>query len=146
MLYVLSLFGYLLLVMILLAIVATVFTNALIDSVGHTREGGIPRRTWVTHSIVTAPLWGAAGWAFVLVVAAALVGVFPPGLFLLEYFAWLGALAGWSHLLLDSVTEGGVFSFDGSRRALAHFAYDNWPLNVGFSVLGVALLFAALLG
>jgi len=145
MLYVVSLLGYPLLVTIILVAVATVFTNAIIDSVGHTHRGGIPRRTWVTHSIVTAPLWGAAGWAFVLVVAAALVGVFPPGTFLLEYFAWLGALAGWSHLVLDSVTEGGVFSFDGSLRALAHFAYDNPLLNLGFSALGVVLVLMAIL-
>jgi hypothetical protein len=145
-LYVASLFGYPLLLTVVLAAAATFFTNALIDAVGHTSVGGIPTRTWVGHSIVTAPLWGALAWAFVLIVPAAFLGVFPPHLVLLGFFTSLGALSGWSHLLVDSLTEGGVFDLDGRRRALAHFDYDNWPLNLGFSLLGVLLLFAALLG
>lgn len=60
MLVVASFFRYPVLFAIFLVVVAMVLTNILIDEVGHTRDGGIPRRTWVTHSIVTAPLWGAA--------------------------------------------------------------------------------------
>ncbi len=73
------------------------------------------------------------------------MGVFPPHLVLLGFFTSLGFLSGWSHLLLDSLTEGGVFDLDGKRRALAHFAYDNPLLNLGFSALGVALVLMAVL-
>jgi hypothetical protein len=145
MLFVLSLFGYPLLITVFLAIVATILTNAVIDKGGHARGDGVPRRTWVTHSLITAPFWGAATWVATLVVPAALVGVFPPNLALLGLFALLGVLAGWSHLLLDSVTEGGVFAFDRRRRAIAHYSYDNPPLNLAFSALGLALLLAAIL-
>ena len=143
-LYVVSYSGYPLLITVLLMVVATVFTNFLIDKVGHTREDGVPRRTWVTHSVVTAPLWGAAAWALTIIVPAALVGVFPPGLVLLALFSALGAVAGWSHLFLDSLTEGGIFAPGGKRWALAHFSYDNRSLNLGLSALGLTLLFVAL--
>ena len=143
-LYVVSYFGYPLLITVSLMVVATVFTNFLIDKVGHTRRDGFPRRTWVTHSVVTAPLWGAAAWALTIIVPAALVGVFPPGLVLLALFSALGALAGWSHLFLDSLTEGGVFAPGGRRWALAHFSYDNRSLNLGLSALGLTLLLVAL--
>jgi Protein of unknown function (DUF1286) len=145
MLWIVTLFGDPLVVVLLLAAVATVLTNALIDEVGHTSRDGISRRRFLTHSIITAPFWGAAVWAAVLIVPAASLGLFPPDPLLLRFFASLGVLAAWSHLLLDSLTEGGVFAFSFHRRALAHFAYDNGPLNLAFSVLGVLLLFAALL-
>jgi hypothetical protein len=143
-LYVVSYFGYPLIVTALLMVVATVFTNFLIDKVGHTRGEGVPRRTWITHSVVTAPLWGAGAWALTITVPAAFVGVFPPGLILLALFSALGAVAGWSHLFLDSLTEGGVFAPDGKRWALAHFSYDNRSLNLGLSALGLTFLFVAL--
>jgi len=145
MIWIITLFGDPLVVVLLLAAVATVFTNAIIDELGHTTTDGVPRRKFLTHSIITAPFWGAAVWALVLIVPAASLGLFPPDPVLLWFFTSLGVLAAWSHLLLDSLTEGGVFAFSSRRRALAHLAYDNWPLNLGFSLLGVVLLFAALL-
>ena len=93
-LYVASLFGYPLLLTIVLAVAATFFTNALIDAVGHTSVRGIPTRTWVGHSIVTAPLWGALAWALILMVPAASVGAFPPHLVLLGFFTSLGSSLG----------------------------------------------------
>jgi hypothetical protein len=146
MIWIITLFGDPLAVTLLLAAVATVFTNAIIDELGHTTTEGVAKRRFLTHSIITAPFWGAAVWALVLIVPAASLGLLPHDPVLLSFFASLGVLAAWSHLLLDSLTEGGVFAFSFRRRALAHFAYDNWPLNLGFSLLGVALLFAALLG
>ncbi|HUI00604.1 MAG TPA: DUF1286 domain-containing protein [Nitrososphaerales archaeon] len=145
MIWIVTLFGDPLVILLLLATVATVLTNALIDELGHANEDGVKRRTFLTHSVITAPFWGAAVWAIVLIIPAASLGIFPPDPVLLRFFASLGVLAAWSHLLLDSLTEGGVFVSSFQRRALAHFAYDNWPLNLGFSVLGVFLLFAALL-
>jgi hypothetical protein len=146
MIWIITLFGDPLVVMLLLAAVATVFTNAIIDELGHTTTDGVPRRRFLTHSIITAPFWGAAAWALVFIVPATSLGLFPPDPVLLWFFASLGVLAAWSHLLLDSLTESGVFAFSFRRQALAHFAYDNWTLNLSFSLLGVVLLFAALLG
>lgn len=35
-------------------------TNELIDVLGHFARGGIPVRTFWTHSVFTAPIWGIA--------------------------------------------------------------------------------------
>ena len=144
-LYVASYLTYLSVFTVILAVPATILTNFLIDKVGHDGAGGVPRRTWVTHSVVTAPLWGGLAWALTLIVPAALFGVFPPNLSRLGFFLALGVLSGWSHLFLDSLTEGGVYGFDRRRRALGHLPYDNRAMNLGCSALGFTLFFVALM-
>ena len=58
------------------------------------------------------------------------------------FVAGLGAVLAYSHILLDALTEGGVYI--GRRRAaLAHLRYDNLILNGTFTGLGVLLVFAA---
>ena len=48
----------------------------------------------------------------------------------------------YSHLLLDSLTQGEVHL--GRRRvALAHLRYDNGVLNGAFAALGLLMVFAA---
>ncbi len=143
-LYVASLVVYLQFLTVVFALAATILTNVLIDKVGHVEANGGSRRAWVTHSIVTAPLWGAAAWGLTLIVPAALLGVFPPNMSRLGFFVFLGVVSGWSHLVLDSITEGGVFGLDGRRRAMGHFSYDNAGVNFGCSALGLALLIVAL--
>jgi hypothetical protein len=130
-------------VTVALAVFATFLTNVLIDRLGHDRRGGVPRRKWLTHSVVTAPIWGGVAWALTLTVPLAVVDVLPHLIFLV-FFVALGALAGWSHLLLDAVTEGGVFGLRGKRLAMAHFSYDNPGLNMWFCALGLTLLFVGL--
>ena len=46
--------------------------NRIIDSIGHTfrntQYGELPVRSWSTHSVFTAPLWGAAvGFASIII-------------------------------------------------------------------------------
>jgi len=116
-------------------------TNKVIDIFGHGTRGGRPVRSFWTHSVFTAPVWG---------IAVALVSAYLLDIILGEAMTTSqGLLAGGigiafacSHLLLDALTEGGVYL--GSRRvALAHLRYDNLILNGVFTALGVLLAFAA---
>jgi hypothetical protein len=118
-------------------------TNLVIDEVGHVKQGGRPVRSFWTHSIATAPLWGVA----IALVSTYLVGratghaVGAPQTVLLAGF---GVIIACSHLLLDALTEGGVF-LARRRVAIAHLRYDNTLLNTAFAAIGLALVFAALL-
>ncbi len=60
------------------------------------------------------------------------------------FVAGLGIVLAYSHLLLDALTEGGVYLWR-RRIALAHLRYNNLILNGAFAALGVLLVFAALL-
>jgi hypothetical protein len=116
-------------------------TNELIDVMGHVSKGGRPVRSFWTHSVFTAPAWGisvAVASAYVIDAIAGQALTAPEALLA----AGLGVVFACSHLLLDSLTEGGVYL--GRRRvALAHFRYDNVILNGAFTGLGVLLVFAA---
>lgn len=115
--------------------------NLLIDVLGHTRTG-VPSRTRLTHSVFTAPLWGAStGYASYLVVSQILSLQTSPNLVL-----WVsaGVLTSLGHLFLDSMTQAGVYSWN-RRMAVAHFKYDNPALNAGFVLTGVALSAMAIL-
>jgi Protein of unknown function (DUF1286) len=115
-------------------------TNELIDALGHVTRGGRPVRSFWTHSVFSAPVWG---------IAAALVSTYTLDIVLGQAMATpqallaggLGIVFAYSHLLLDAVTEGGVYL--GRRRvALAHLRYDNLVLNGAFTALGMLLVFA----
>jgi len=55
----------------------------------------------------------------------------------------IGAVLSYSHLLLDSFTEGGIYL--GRRRlAIAHLRYNNPVANGAFTALGAILILAAL--
>ena len=116
--------------------------NELIDALGHVKRGGMPVRSFWTHSVITAPVWGAAA----ALVSANLLGMILGQATTIsqEFFVGgLGILFACSHLLLDALTEGGVYL--GRRRlALAHLRYDNPILNGIFTALGVLLVFATL--
>ena len=117
--------------------------NYLIDALGHTRRDGNPTRTWLTHSLITAPAWGGSVALASLVSLTQASGSVLPGGTLVPWTA-LGVLIAGQHLFLDSLTQAGVYSWR-RRIALAHFRYDNVALNLCFSLLG-ALLIAAALG
>jgi len=115
-------------------------TNQLIDVLGHFTRGGMPIRSFWTHSVFTAPVWG---------IAAALVSAYLLDIILGQAMmtsqalvvSGLGVIFAYSHLLLDALTEGGVYL--GRRRvALAHLRYDNLVLNWAFTALGILLLLA----
>ena len=117
-------------------------TGFVIDALGHSRRGGRSVRSWTTHSVVTAPLWGASiGLVTVLALSVFLHG-FQEGP-LLGFAALLGVASGYSHLLLDSMTEGGVYGLR-RRVALAHHGNRNPVLNLAFLLLGVVLGLAGL--
>jgi hypothetical protein len=116
-------------------------TNELIDVLGHATRGGRPVRSFRTHSVFSAPWWG---------IAAALVSAYTLDAILGQamttsqalFVCGLGVIFAYSHLLLDAITEGGVYL--GRRRvALAHLRYDNLVLNGAFTALGMLLVFAA---
>jgi membrane-bound metal-dependent hydrolase YbcI (DUF457 family) len=119
-----------------LALVLSLAVNMVIDELGHVTRRGFVSRSPLTHSVFTAPIWGGAvgylawrGWLQ--------LGLGAQGL---EWsFILLGGAVAGSHLLLDSMTERGVFLFT-HRVALAHFGSRNVILNGIFVVLGVALV------
>jgi hypothetical protein len=115
-------------------------TNALIDVLGHVNKGGRPVRAFWTHSILLAPLWGIAVSVASLYVLDAVTGLDMNALQAV-FAAGLGAVLAYSHLLLDALTEGGVF-FARRRIALAHLRNNNLVLNAAFAGLGVVLLLA----
>jgi hypothetical protein len=114
--------------------------NYIIDALGHSR-GAAPSRTRITHSVFTAPLWGALVSFISIGVTSHAVPShlqFPPSLL------WIaaGISIAMMHLLLDSLTQAGVFYWK-SRIALAHFRYDNLALNAGFAASGFFLIVLA---
>jgi hypothetical protein len=116
-------------------------TNEIIDVLGHFTRGGVPVRSFWTHSIFTAPIWGIA----VAVASAYLLDAITGQAMTTSqtfFVAGLGTVLAYSHLLLDALTEGGVY-FGRRRVALAHLRYNNLVLNSAFAALGVLLVFAA---
>jgi hypothetical protein len=118
-----------------LAVVLSLLVNYAIDELGHMTKRGLMVRSPVTHSVFTAPLWGGAVGYLVWLVGASLSLVGPS----LEWPTMiLGMVAAYSHLLLDAVTEGGVF-FLTKRIAIAHFRSSNVLLNAACVVAGLLL-------
>jgi hypothetical protein len=114
-------------------------TNVLID-MGHVNKGGMSVRAFWTHSILVAPLWGIAVSVASLYVLDTVTGLEVTALQAV-FAAGLGAVLAYSHLLLDALTEGGVF-FARRRIALAHLRNNNPVLNAVFAGLGIFLMLA----
>jgi len=136
-LYALSVFGTLSLYSAAAAFWLSWSVNFIVDALGHSMTGP-PTRTMLTHSVFTAPLWGAA-------VALASVSVFSrlfawnPPLAELEFWGAAGSLVAMGHLFLDSMTQAGVYYWR-NRIAIAHMRYDNPVLNAAFILAGLALV------
>ena len=116
-------------------------TNALIDVLGHVSKGGMSVRAARTHSIFVAPLWGIAVSVASLYALDIVTGLEMTALQAV-FAAGLGAVLAYSHLLLDALTEGGVF-FARRRIALAHLRNNNLVLNAVFAGLGIFLMLAS---
>jgi len=123
---------------VLLVLWLALATNWVIDVLGHTKRNGLSVRSFRTHSVILAPIWGiviAVASAFLLGAGVGQEPSTPEAV----YLAGLGAALAFSHLLPDALTEGGVFL--GRRRiALAHLRNNNVIANGAFSVLGVLLV------
>jgi hypothetical protein len=116
-------------------------TNEAIDVLGHFKRGGMPIRSFWTHSVFTAPLWGVAVALVTVYFLDRIVDLGMPASQAVLLYA-LAVVIAYSHLMLDALTEGGIFL--GRRRvALAHFRYNNPIINGAFAALGVVLVFAA---
>jgi hypothetical protein len=102
-------------------------TNELIDTLGHFTGGDVPTRSFWTHSIFTAPIWGVVA-AMASVYVLDIIARLPLTTSQTFFAAGLGTVLAYSHLLLDALTEGGVY-FGRRRVALAHLRYDNLILN-----------------
>jgi membrane-bound metal-dependent hydrolase YbcI (DUF457 family) len=119
-----------------LAVALSLLVNPVIDGLGHTRRGGFIARTPLTHSVFTAPLWGCAVGYLIWAVPMEL-GM--ESLAPLEWVVFAGTVVSLGHLLLDSLTERGVYLLRG-RMALAHFRSGNFLLNSAFVALGLGLV------
>jgi hypothetical protein len=127
----------------LLAAWLSLAINGLIDILGHTRMGDTPVRSFVTHSIFTAPVWGGlVGVASVLIPYSILK--IDPNSALTFLALTTGVIVAYSHLFLDALTEAGVY-FGRRRIAIAHFRYDNPLVNLASAMIGAALLIASFL-
>ena len=118
-----------------IAVMVSLLVNPVIDGLGHLRRGSYIARSALTHSIFTAPLWGAAIGYLLWTGSGSLVG---PAEGLEEAMVVAGVVVAMTHLLLDSMTERGVYLL-GGRIALAHFRSGNGVLNVLFLLAGVGL-------
>ncbi len=117
------------------ALVLSLIVNPVLDWLGHFRRGPYISRSPFTHSVFTAPVWGAAV-AYLVWTALGPFGVL--GVVSSTTLLAAGVVVALTHLILDSVTERGVFIL-GDRVALAHFRSGNPILNWTFVALGVAL-------
>ena len=127
---------------LILVVWLAIATNEVIDVLGHVARGGRPVRSFWTHSVFTAPVWGIATAlpsAYVLDIVLGQQLTAPQAFFA----AALGTMLAYSHLLLDILTEGGVYLLR-RRVAVAHLRYDNLVLNGAFVALGVLLIFTAI--
>ena len=138
---------------------ATIFADRIIDLVGHSPSRvhpGIMKRTPLTHSIITAPAWAIAIGVAVTYATNLLFQpattfyhirliTLPPDMATPIMVSCL--LAAFVHLLLDSLTEAGIYvphlpcredTQIFKRWKLAGFQYDNLPLNVSLTLLGLA--------
>ena len=118
-----------------LSIIMGSLVNIAIDMLSHgTREGRVFRGRFL-HS-----LEGAS--AFSLLVAAFTVFMLPLGNPYIYMTALL--LSGASHILLDSLTPGGVY-VAGYKVRLSWARYDDPAFNLFFQAVGVVLIIASLL-
>lgn len=120
------------------AVTLSLLVNPVLDWLGHFRRGPFVSRSPLTHSLLTAPVWGA-GVGYFVWYGLSEYGRSGIGL---AFFVYAGVAVALAHLLLDALTEKGVFILD-KRVALAHFRSGNRVLNGAFLVLGIGLILVA---
>lgn len=134
--------------------------NQFIDVVGHRPPypGAKPIRLARTHSIFTAPVWGAILSLIISSILLLVVNYNGAAQILrdgnLLYFGvFFGVAIGYSHLALDLITEGGIFIVGLVRRRdigmkviankryhWAQYRYDNQYVNAFAVINGVILI------
>jgi len=119
--------------------VLSYLVNFIIDALGH-EERTHPVRSPRTHTVGRS---FTIGLVLGLAVALFLHYMAPVNLMQTTVVTLMGPMVGWSHMLLDSLTEGGVFVKRRGRWvrfALAHWSYRNPAANWLFTMLGLAML------
>lgn len=127
------------------SIVLSYLVNLIIDALGHEEKDGFTRRSPRTHTMGRS---FTAGLIISLLVALFLYYMSPIGAYRALIIALMGPVVGWSHMLLDALTENGIYVKRRGRWvrfALAHFKYNNPALNWLFIIIGVMLLIKSLL-
>jgi len=124
--------------------------NAIIDDFGHKKNNyGIEVRTYKTHSILRATIYGflPAVILFFIVIHLNYFDKFIPlDRFISHKPYWIliqGLFVGGLHLLMDVITEGGIFVKKRGRFqrfAIAHIKYNNVFWNTFFQIVGIAIL------
>lgn len=129
---------------IFLAYLPSAITDWAIDKFGHKfSPDGYMTRTMVTHSIVTAPIWGfSIGLALTWILRSWLIWLFGNE----QILILAGVGASLVHLLLDSITANGIY-FPVKRMSLSNFKSDSPALNaaLGFSSLIQILMMPVIL-
>jgi len=125
--------------------------NTIIDDFGHKKNNyGIEVRTYKTHSILRATIYGslpAVALFFIAIYLNYSDKFIPLDRFLHHKPYWIliqGLFVGGLHLLMDVITEGGIFIKKNGRfqrYALAHIKYNNVFWNTFFQMTGIAILF-----
>lgn len=113
--------------------------NHVIDTFGHgVTPEGFPKRLARTHSVFTAPLWGALAAVIVTWVLSKLwfVSLTPYYLGAIE----IGVFIGYSHLFLDAFTQAGIY-WTTNRIDIAHFSYNNVIANICAILVGFGALY-----
>lgn len=151
-----------LLLMTTIAQLAAILTDRIIDRFGHApseKWSRIMKRTPTTHSIITAPVWAIAtglliSWIAGILTQSAAWFSSPtmPRLLLLPPtnlttpIVTACVAAATIHLILDSLTEAGIYmphmpnprnSHLFIRWKLAGLRYDNPELNISVSLIGL---------
>lgn len=126
------------LTMAVLAALIAYIVNLALDRLGHVKRGAVYVRSPLTHDICLSALWG-------LVISAAFT--YASMLFNIQVYpieaVLMGPIGGLSHMLLDSLTEEGVYvrrRGTWRRVSIAHFRYNNPALNWLFTAIGLALM------
>jgi len=120
--------------------VLSYLVNLIIDALGHEERAGRPVRSPRTHTVGRS---FTIGLVLGLAVALFLHYMAPVNLMQATVVTLMGPMVGWSHILLDSLTEGGVFVKRKGRWvrfALTHWSYRNPAANWLFTMLGLAML------
>jgi len=103
-----------------------------------------PVRAFRTHSVFTAPFIGIIVTVLPVFIGVEAIGqpifsYLPPLNVALEVLCAFGVISAFSHLFLDSLTEGGIYIIH--RFALAHLSYNNFYANTAAGLFGFALIY-----
>jgi len=138
----LTIFGVPLIPTIAISLFVSFVGNIIIDKIGHdmSETGQVLRRSPRTHTVPRSVFWG---------VVSSLPLLFIIYLIQYDYINLMiasiisGVIVGPSHMLLDSLTEKGIYvKKNGSweRAALAHRKFDD-PLGNGLAVISGIVMF-----